>query len=297
MKILNFGSCNIDLVFRVPHIVVPGETLTSLSFDRFPGGKGVNQSIALARSGVKAYIAGCVGQDDTILRPLLQQEGVDRSHLYVCPQPTGQAIIQVDNNGENAIFAYPGANFQVTRQRIDEVLSSFGPGDLLLLQNEISNLPYLVERAWERGMKILLNPSPFNAVISQVDLDKLWCLILNEVEAGQLYGTDENVFLDKIHQHHPQLKIMLTLGSRGCIFADDSQRLYQPAFNVAAVDTTAAGDTFTGYFIAGICRQWPMERVLRCACAAGALAVTKPGAVPSIPTMEEVEKFLEVRNG
>jgi ribokinase len=293
MAVLDFGSCNMDLVYRVPYIVAPGETLTCLGYNKFPGGKGVNQAIALARAGTDVYMAGCVGTDDTVLRPLLRQEGVNCEYLSVVAQPTGQAIIQVDDRGENAIVAFPGANFEVTKERIDEVLSHFAPGDLLILQNEISNLPYLVDCAWERGLKILLNPSPFNRVIGQLDLDKLYCLILNEVEAGQFYQTDENVFMERFFSEHPRVRVMLTLGSRGCVYMEGGRRFTQQAFRVDAVDTTAAGDTFTGFFVAGLCKEWPVKKTLRTASAAAALAVTRQGAAPSIPTMEEVLRRID----
>lgn len=293
MEVLDFGSCNIDLVYRVPRIVVPGETMTCLGFQKFPGGKGVNQAVALARAGTGVHIAGCVGPDDTILRPLLEREGVECSHLFTVEEPTGQAIIQVSDQGENAIVAFPGANFCVTEEKIHRVLEQFQPGDLLILQNEISNLPYLVDRAWERGMKILLNPSPFNSVITQLDMDKIFCLILNEVEAGQFYGTDEEAFLERFAREHPSVRVMLTLGSRGCVYMESGLRIAQRAFRVTAVDTTAAGDTFTGFFTAGICNGWPVEQTLRVASAAAAIAVTRQGAAPSIPSMEEVMKLLD----
>lgn len=144
MKILDFGSCNIDYVYGVEHIVQPGETLVADTLSKFPGGKGLNQAIAIAKAGVEVYFAGCIGEDDTMLRPILKQAGVEISNLLPVKEPTGQAIIQVDKNGENSIIIYRGANGAVTKEQIDKVLKQFEEGDLLLLQNEVSNLLYRI---------------------------------------------------------------------------------------------------------------------------------------------------------
>ena len=294
MKILNFGSCNVDYVYDVDHIVRPGETLVADKLSKFPGGKGLNQSIAIAKAGAKVYFAGCIGEDDTMLRPILKQAGVDINNLLPVKEPTGQAIIQVDKNGENSIVIYRGANGAVTKEYIDKVLGQFEKGAILLLQNEISNLLYLIEKAAEKGMKIILNPSPFEEALKKIDLNDLYCVMLNETEAMQWCGSEHPYdFLIWAQKEYPQLQVVLTLGKKGSIFLKNGELYRQQAFKVSAVDTTAAGDTFTGYFVAGLCGETEIPQSLRRASAASAIAVSKKGAASSIPTCEEVEQLID----
>lgn len=293
MKILNFGSCNIDFVYDVSHMVQPGETLAAKNLQNFPGGKGLNLSIALARAGAFVYHAGCVGEDDTLLQSVLKENGVDLKFLKVVPEPTGHAIIQVDEHGENSILIYGGANMAITKEHIDEVLSEFGEGDLLFLQNEINNLPYIIEEAYKRGMRILLNPSPYQEELKQLDFHKLDTVILNQLEAKAFSGQTEPLeCLKALRESYPKLHVVITLGKDGCLYADDNKIYRQPAYHVAAIDTTAAGDTFAGYFTAGLYRKESPEMILKNAAAAAAIATTRKGASPSIPTMKEIEKFL-----
>lgn len=294
MKILDFGSCNVDYVYDVEHIVQPGETLVAGKLSRFPGGKGLNQSIAIAKAGAEVYLAGCVGEDDPMLRTILKQAGVDISNLLTVQEPTGQAIIQVDKNGENSIVIYRGANGAVTESYIDEVLARFDAGDILLLQNEVSNLHYLVKKASAKGMKIILNPSPFEETIRQIDLNDLYCVMLNETEAMQWCGsTHPYDFLLWARKEYPHLRAVLTLGKKGSIFLKDGELYRQQAYKVAAVDTTAAGDTFTGYFIAGLYKGMAEAEILRYASAASAIAVSRKGAASSVPCCQEVEALID----
>lgn len=294
MKILDFGSCNVDYVYDVEHIVQPGETLVADKLSRFPGGKGLNQAIAIAKAGAKVYLAGCIGKDDTMLRPILEQAGVDISNLLPVDEPTGQAIIQVDKNGENSIIIYRGANGAVTQTCIDEVLEQFDAGDLLILQNEVSNLQYLIKRASAKGMKIILNPSPFEESIKQIDLKDLYCVMLNETEAMQWCGSEHPYdFLLWARKEYPQLQAVLTLGKKGSIFLKNGQLYRQQAYQVTAVDTTAAGDTFTGYFVAGLYRGQDILQTLRYASAASAIAVSQKGAASSIPAYETVTELID----
>lgn len=293
MRILNFGSCNIDSVYQVEHIVAPGETLAVRSVERYPGGKGLNQSIALARAGAPVFHAGCVGADGDMLRRLMCSDGIDLTHLLTVHEATGQAVIQVDAAGENAILVYHGANAMVTRGYIDSVLAEFERGDLLLVQNEISELRYLIEKAARMGMKIVLNPSPFDENLRQLDLDIISYLVLNEVEAQELSGTaDLQEFIQWIRSRFPALCVVLTLGQKGSVYFDAETCLKQPAFQVSAADTTAAGDTFTGYFIAGIFQGNSIADALKHASAASAIAVSCKGAASSIPKMETVRRRL-----
>ena len=294
MKVLNFGSCNIDFVYSTPHIVRPGETVSASRLDQFAGGKGLNQSIALAKAGAEVYHAGCIGTDGEMLRTLLRKSGADITYIRTEECKSGHAIIQVNDQGENSIIIHSGANGMVTKEYIDEVLSHFSHSDMLVLQNEISNVDYLVRRAYERGMQIMLNPSPYNENLSAVDYSMLNYLILNEVEACEISGKDDiDEIIGFFREKYPALRVMLTLGSRGCVYFDRELELRQSAFIIEVKDTTAAGDTFTGYFAAGIARKEPIAKILKTASAASAIAVSRNGAAPSIPWAEEVMSAIE----
>ena len=292
MKILNIGSCNIDYVYTLNHIVAPGETETSSKMETFPGGKGLNQSIAAARAGAKVYHAGCVGEGSEILTDILCDSNVDISLLKKLDMKNGHAVIQVASSGENSIFLYPGSNEALTKEYIDSVIENFDKGDILLLQNEVNLVSYAVDKAYEKGMQVVLNPSPYNEKIGEIDFNKLSYIILNEVEASALSGkSDAKDALYFIAEKYPDLKVMLTLGKKGCIYKDSNTEISQNAFTVKAVDTTAAGDTFTGYFLSGITEGKEISEILKTASAASAIAVSKMGAAPSIPEKAEVEKF------
>ena len=289
MKILNFGSCNIDYVYSLDHIVKIGETETTNKFETFPGGKGLNQSIAVAKAGAKVFHAGCVGNDSELLTQVLVQNGVDITYLKTVDTKNGHAIIQVSSKGENSIFLYPGSNEMITKNFVDTVLENFEAGDIILLQNEINNVDYIVEKAYSRDMCVILNPSPFNERINKINFDMLSYLVLNEVELNEISGCAESEEgLAYLRQKYPWLKIILTLGENGSVFVNGNQKFYQAAFKVDAVDTTAAGDTFTGYFIAELSKGTDYPQILKIASAASAIAVSRKGAAPSIPTRDEL---------
>lgn len=295
MKILNFGSCNIDYVYSLDHIVVPGETLTASGMEQFPGGKGLNQSVAAARAGAQVYHAGVVGSDGDMLRQVLEQSGADITYLHQENCPNGHAIIQLSSTAQNSIFLYVGTNGMVTKEYIDTVLANFAPGDILILQNEISNVPYLIDKGYELGLQILFNPSPFDDSLTKLPLHKIAYLILNEVEAKGFFGAEEpDQILAQKRRLWPQMKMVLTLGKEGCIYACGDEEIRCPAFQVKAVDTTAAGDTFAGYFAAALAEGMEEQSALRRASAASALAVSGMGAAPSIPVRERVEEALKV---
>ena len=290
MKILNFGSCNIDFVYSVDSIVQAGETISAGSMNQYPGGKGLNQSIALARAGAAVYHAGCIGADGTFLHTLLSESGVDTTCLRTVDERTGHAIIQVDKNGENCIFIYSGANGMITEEQIDSVLARFDKDDFLLLQNEINHIDMIITKAYARGMKIILNPSPFNEIVAHIDLNKISYLILNETEAFGIAGTSEpQAFAEWVTAHYSKLKTVLTLGKNGCVYIGCENILYHPAFDVDVTDTTAAGDTFTGFFIASLCKHKEIYDCLWLASAAAAIATSREGAASSIPTIDKVE--------
>ena len=289
MRILNFGSLNIDYTYRVPHIVAPGETLQCMSLQLFPGGKGLNQSIALAKAGADVYHAGFYGEDGIFLKELFEKEGVHTDFTYKVETGTGNAIIQVTDEGQNSIIIYPGANNCVTEEIADEVLSHFGEGDYLLLQNEVNGIDYIIEKAAKRGMKIWFNPSPFNDRVKTCDLSKVDVFLMNEVEGEQITGQKEpEVILDAIALLYPKAKVVLTLGDKGAWFMDGAERTFSPAEKVTAVDTTGAGDTFTGYFMEAIAEGMPASAALALAGKAAAIAIGKPGAAISIPYRKDV---------
>jgi len=289
MKILNFGSANLDYVYSVNHIVKPGETQTSDKLEVFPGGKGLNQSVALAKAGAEVYHAGCIGSDGDMLKDLLKKSGADVSYIKEVSGKNGHAVIQVTSDGENSIVLYPGSNSMITEEQIDEVLDNFAKGDIILLQNEINLVDLIIKKANARGLEIILNPSPYNEKLAEIDLDMISYLILNEVEAEQITGkTAPEEILDYFIKEYPTLKIMLTLGKNGCVYSDEKMRVYQPIFKTEAIDTTAAGDTFTGYFIAGLSEKMEMKEILKMASMASSIAVSKKGAAPSIPEKKEV---------
>ena len=294
MRILNFGSCNIDFVYSLDHIVEPGETETTYKMQIFPGGKGLNQSIAAAKAGANVYHAGCVGEDGDMLKNILLENKVDTSYLKVIEGKNGHAVIQVTSEGENSIFLYQGSNEKIEKEYIDCVLKDFEGGDIVLLQNEISNVDYIIEEAYKKKMCIILNPSPFNDKLEKSNFNMLSYIILNEVEAKAISGADSwEESLTQIKNKYPDLKVMLTLGSKGCIYSDKAQEVRQSAYNVKAVDTTAAGDTFTGYFVAGISAGEDINAVLKKASVAAGIAVTRNGAAPSIPDKKEVQEAVD----
>lgn len=293
MKILNFGSCNIDYVYSVPHIVAEGETLQAGELSVFAGGKGLNQSVAAQRGGAAVFHAGMIGTDGEFLRQLLQRDGVDVTYLRTeSGQKTGHAMIQVSEQGENSIIVYAGTNGAIGKEYINNVLQHFGKGDILMLQNELSNTAYIIEQAAARGMKVVFNPSPIKENLKQIDLNNITYLLVNQGEARCLLGGEDAEQCLQAAKKYPGLRVVITLGQRGCIYGDAEQTLYQKAFQVKTVDTTAAGDTFAGYFVAGLAAGRPLGEILNYCAAASAIAVSQKGAAPSIPLLKEVLKKL-----
>jgi len=294
MRVLNIGSLNIDYVYSVDHIILPGETEATGSRNTFLGGKGMNQSCALAKAGVEVYHGGMIGEDGRMFLDACKEYGVDDRFIRIVDGPSGHTVIQIDKNAQNSILLYGGANQKLTCEYVDEVLSHFGEGDILLLQNEVNLLPYIVDKAYEKGLQIALNPSPFNEKLDAVDMKKISIFLLNEVEGFQLTGEKEaDAIIAKLRELFPHARIMLTLGKDGAVYVDETQKIFQPIFKVKAVDTTAAGDTFTGYFLAGLAEGLPMQEVLRMSAKASSIAVTREGAVPSIPYRSEVLEALK----
>ncbi|RHO84241.1 ribokinase [Clostridiaceae bacterium AF42-6] len=298
MKVLCFGSLNIDYTYKVPHFVKKGETLASERLQVFGGGKGLNQSVALAKAGTEVYHAGSIGQDGMFLLDMLKDAGANTDFVKILDTVrTGNAIIQNDKSGDNCIILYGGANQEITREQVDEVMSHFESGDYLVLQNEINELGYIVEKAHEKGMIIVLNPSPMNEKILALPLDVINYFILNEVEAAQILGKEDKgeesweQIADDLLKKFPQATIVLTMGSEGSVFKNQKETVCQSIYKVQAVDTTAAGDTFSGYFIGGILGGLSAKEAMDQASKASAIAVTRKGAAPSIPVLAEVQNY------
>lgn len=281
MKILNFGSLNIDNVYRVPHINRPGETLNTVSLQHFAGGKGLNQSLALSRAGARVFHAGKVGKDGVWLIDKLKNSGVDCEYIIIDPeQPTGHANIQVDDSGENAILLYGGANKNLTRIEIDDILDDFSPGDILLLQNEINELPYIIEKAHNIGMTITFNPAPVTEEIHNYPLELVDTVVVNEVEAE---------FLSDFIKNCPNKEIIITLGSNGLLYSNKDHIINLDSYPADVVDTTAAGDTFIGYFLAARNSHLDIRESLKMGLKAAAKSVSQLGASDSIPYLQDLD--------
>ena len=290
MRVLNFGSLNLYYVYQVDHFVRPGETLSSSSRVVKHGGKGLNQSVALARAGADVSHAGCIGEGGEPLKALLEREGVDTANLMTVDEMQGHTVIQVNPEGENCILLYGGSNQCVTRAQIEDTPAGYSAGDWLVLQNEINGLSDIVDRAYDRGMVIALNPSPYDSKLESVDFGKLAWLLVNEVEASQISGSDDpQAAWVWLHARYPRLSVLITLGSAGSMaFTPDGDCMKQDAFKVKAVDTTAAGDTYTGYFITGLIQGLSLQTCMCRASKASSISVTRPGAADSIPMAKEV---------
>lgn len=289
MQLLVFGSLNIDHTYRMPHLVREGETLSSASYAKSEGGKGFNQATALAKAGLPVHFAGAIGEDGLFLRDYLNSLGVNTDHIRVLDMPTGHALIQVDEQGSNAIILFGGANQAITEEQINDVLARFDAGDYLLLQNEISRGETILRKAHAKGLHVILNPSPISPNLLHWPFDLVDWLILNEIEGCDLTGqTDPEAILTALQERLHIPHIVLTLGEKGAIYADPDVCLHQAALPANVVDTTAAGDTFTGYFFASILSGKSPAEALRRAAAAASLAIGQPGAAKSIPFAADV---------
>lgn len=290
MKILNFGSLNLDYVYQVDHFVQPGETLNALSQQVNCGGKGLNQSIALAKAGAKVYHAGCIGIGGEPLAQALAENGVDISCLVTVDEIQGNAVIQVDRKGENCILLYGGSNRAITPEMVKRVIGQFASGDYLVLQNEVSCLAEMVAEAKEKGMKVVLNPSPFEDSLLDLDFHGISWLLVNEVEAEQISGEkDPDAAWQLLHEKYPALHVVVTLGKEGAICYTPECRIEQKAYSSSVVDTTAAGDTFTGYFLTTLTEGMELKDCMKRASMAASISVSRAGAAVSIPRRQEVE--------
>ncbi len=289
MKILNYGSMNIDRVYDVAHSVRPGETILAGGMKIYCGGKGLNQSIAIAKAGGEIYHAGVLGEDGGILLDALTRHGVDTRHIKHVAGASSHTVIQVDQDGQNCIIVCAGENVRVADADIDAVLAHFARGDMLVLQNELDNTAQIMRKAAARGMVLAFNPSPINDQLAAYPLDAVSWFLMNEIEGEALTGETEPArILAAMAEKYPKASVVLTLGAQGAYCCHEGQTYYQPAFPVKAVDTTAAGDTFTGYLLTGLSRGEALPAVLLRAARASSITVGRKGAADSIPTWAEL---------
>lgn len=292
MTIYNFGSINLDHLYQVDHFVRPGETLSSNQYQKLLGGKGANQSVALAKAGAPVCHVGAVNKQDDFILNQLQDLGVETSLIAQVELETGHAIIQLDKGAENAIILFPGANHALTESQIDGVLSQADAGDWILLQNETNFVAEIIHKAHAKRIKVAFNPAPMDAELTRSVLPSLDLLIVNEVEAMDLVKASDVASAKAALKQYPDLSVLMTLGSAGVCYLSGNEDIQVDAFSVEAVDTTAAGDTFIGFTLAALADGLTMAAAMRRGCAASAICVTRLGAAPAIPDAQEVNAFL-----
>jgi ribokinase len=288
-RVFNLGSINIDHVYRMPRLATPGETLISLGYEKFAGGKGFNQSVALARAGAKVSHIGFLGEDGIWLQEYLVAEGIDCADIQVVTQPTGHAVIQVLPSGENSIFLHPGANQTAAEDYLRKALAKARPGDFFLCQNETGSVKEFLREGRRLGLKTIFNAAPAPTSGNMDFLNDLDLLIVNESEACAVGGLPSpEAAMESLRREFPRLDIVLTLGSRGALWSGPETRETVAAMPVDPVDTTAAGDTFTGYLLAALLRGSRPLDALAMANRAASITVSRAGAADSIPTASEV---------
>lgn len=284
MTIYSLGSINIDHVYRVPHLVKPGETLAATAYSKGLGGKGANQSVAAAKAGAKVFHIGAIGRDAMWTLDELQLYGVDVSTVQHLTTATGHAIIQVDPAAENTVTLFPGANRQISESYVSRVLASARPGDTLLMQNETSAQSSSVRLAADMGLRVLYSPAPFELAPLQEVAPFASVLLMNEGEAAEMVAAFGGL---------PDCEVIITKGANGAEWHKPGADLLTiSAFPVTPVDTTGAGDCFAGTIAAGLDAGMKRWQALSRAAAAAALQVTRPGTASAMPSMAEVDGFL-----
>jgi len=290
MTITNFGSLNIDNVYQMERFTAPGETLTCIDLNRYCGGKGLNQSIALSRCGAKVRHAGCIGSDGEVLKDMLEKNNVDCSVLLKIEGETGHTVIQVDKTGQNNIIVYGGSNRKLTESYIDTVMKLTKPGEILLMQNEINLGGCIARKAKQNGLMIAFNPSPVDDyLLSEFPFETVDFFLVNEIEAAALTGFhDPEAAAAELLKRYPEARIVLTLGDKGVLYRDAGSQYNHRSYDVPVVDTTAAGDTFTGFFLGSFASGKSIPECLETGSIAAALAVSAKGAADSIPAIKDV---------
>lgn len=290
MKVLNFGSLNFDRTYEVNSFVEAGQTISSQKYSVFLGGKGLNQSVALSNAGCQIYHIGVRGPDGLEFIRLLEENRVNTDFIFESDIHSGHAVIQLNRYGDNAIIVEAGSNFELTKAHIDTVFEQFSHEQCIVLaQNEISNLSYIMTKAKEDGHTLCLNPSPMEAALLESPLHLVDFFILNETEALSMTSlSDYELSIKKIKELYPNSSVILTLGDKGVLFFDGEKLVKQVAYSTTVVDTTCAGDTFTGYVIGGINRGESIEKSLHRASIASSLCIEIKGAANSIPQLKDV---------
>lgn len=297
MKVFNYGSINIDHIYRVGDFVRPGETLASNNYRMMLGGKGANQSIALVKAGVMVQHIGRISDADEWICKKFQEYGIGAYCLQLVDEPTGHAIIQVSDAGENAILLHGGANQSNSLNNLAEYLSSGESGDWLLLQNECNLTSEALELAKKQGMIVAFNPAPMSDDVRDMPLQCVDYLVVNEIEAEDLLNdakanaSQPESLLTQLLERYPHLKIVLTLGAKGVMYKDAEQTITVAAQKVEPIDTTAAGDTFIGYFIQQAMSGASIRTALEVASKASAITVQTLGASESIPDLYTVQSY------
>ena len=286
MTIWNLGSINADIVYSVPHIPSPGETLASTGRAVFLGGKGANMSVAAARAAARVAHIGAVGADGRWAVERLLEYGVDTRHIVEIDVETAQAIIAVDTNGENSIILHQGANVQIPAHVLEQALTQAETGDTLVFQNETNLQVQAAKLAAKMGLRVAYAAAPFDSGAVMAVLPYLDFLILNEVEAAQLKDSTGQGLQDI-----PVKDVIVTLGVKGATWFGPDGPIDVPAHKVTPTDTTGAGDTFTGYVLAGLDRGQPMLQAMQMASIAAAIMVTRRGAADVIPELADVQSF------
>lgn len=290
------GSCNMDLVARVPRLPLPGETLTGTSFGTYLGGKGLNQAVAARRMGASVAMVARVGADDFGRRvtQALHDEGIDAAQVQIDEQPTGTAMILVEERGENNIVVVPGANGALTTADIDRAAEQIRSAGVLLLQLEVplETTLHAAQLARAAGTTVILTPAPAqrlpSALFAATDV-----LVPNEVEVAQVLGTQAQPS-DAAQALLAQGcgAVVVTLGAQGALLVTSQGEQAIAPFAVTPVDTVGAGDAFVGALAAVLAAGQDLTTALRYASAAGAIATTRPGAMSSLPSRDEIEQFL-----
>ena len=289
MKFLVLGSMNIDNTFSVDHIVREGETISSKSFSRSAGGKGANQASSLAKAGADVFFAGKCGEDGIWILSLLKSYSVDVSLSVVGKCNTGSAMIQVDKSGQNSIVLDSGGNRLWKKEEILSILSHFEKGDVIVLQNEINLISFIIEKAKERGMVVVLNPSPFDEIIDTLPLSLVDWFFVNEIEGKAMTGKgDFSEILSELKKLYPDASIVLTCGKKGAYAVRRGKKSHQEIIDYPVVDTTGAGDTFTGYFLSSFYGGKTIDESLYIASKASGIAVSRKGAMEAIPVCSDV---------
>ena len=288
MKVLVFGSFNIDRVYTLPRLPERGETLYCGNYEIHVGGKGLNQALAFQKAGAQVFAAGRIGPDGAFLADHLRDHGVDVSAIDRTAAHSGHAVIEVDPEGQNQMVLFGGANREIAEDYCDRLLAAHRDASLLLTQYETSCVEYMLRRAKEAGVRTAMNPSPFTEALRDFPYELADILILNESEGAAITGEREPEKAARELQRRSRGEVILTMGADGALFCNGPRLIREPAVPANAVDTTGAGDTFTGYCLYELLRGAAPREALHMGAAAAAIEVTRPGAAEAIPSRDEV---------